>query len=126
MSKGRKKALRNFQSLLERELGEGYDWNGIDIDKLTELLGVGMLVHPQDMPPHRVRELVLASKDCEDNDWCLALNFYGRSWTGHFHITLVTEEDVWVILVITDRFGRRTVTWSVTVDDLLGLGEEEW
>lgn len=125
MSKGRKKALRNFQSLLERELGGGYDWNGIDIDKLTELLRTGMLVHPTDLSPHVIKDLVLALRDCEDNDWCLALNLYGRSWKGHLHITLVAEENVWVILIIEDKLGRRIITWFISVDDLLSLREED-
>lgn len=125
MTKSRKKALVNFQSLLMRELGKGYEWNGIGIDKLTELLRTGMLVHPTDLSPHVIKDLVLALRDCENNDWCLALNLYGRSWKGHLHITLVAEEDVWVILIIKNRHGRRTITWSVSVDDLLGLGEEK-
>lgn len=125
MTKNRRKALRHFQSLLTRELGEVYEWNGIDVGKLTELLRIGMLAHPTDLSPHVIKDLALALRDCEDNDWCLALNLYGRSWKGHLHITLVTEEDVWAILIIEDRYGRRTTTWSVSVDDLLGLGEEE-
>lgn len=125
MTKNRKRALRNFQSLLTRELGECYKWNSIDISKLTELLRTGMLVHPTDLSPHMIRDLVLALRDCEDNDWCLALNLYGRSWKGHLHITLVAEENVWVILIIEDKFGRRTITWSISVDDLLSLREED-
>ena len=125
MTKGMRKALGNFQSLLTHELGEVYKWNSIDVDKLTELLRTGMLAHPTDLSPHVIKDLALALRDCEDNDWCLALNLYGRCWKGHLHITLVAEENVWVILIIEDRFGRRTITWSVSVDDLLGLGEEE-
>lgn len=117
--------MRHFQSLLTRELGDGYEWNGIDVEKLTELLRTGMLVHPVDLSPHVIKDLVLALRDCGNNDWCLALNLYGRNWKGHLHITLVAEEDVWAILVIEDRFGRRTITWSVSVDDLLGLREEK-
>lgn len=30
-----------------------------------------------------------------------------------------------VILVIEDKFRRRTITWSVSIDDLLNLREEE-
>lgn len=48
MTKNRRKALRHFQSLLTRELGEVYEWNGIDVGKLTELLRIGMLA-----PSHR-------------------------------------------------------------------------
>lgn len=125
MTKNRKRALRNFQSLLTRELGEGYKWNSIDISKLTELLRTGMLVHPTDLSPHVIKDLVLALRDCENNDWCLAFDLYGRSWKGHLHVTLVAEEDVWAILVIEDRHGRRTITWSVSMDGLLGLGEEK-
>ena len=125
MTKGMRKALGNFQSLLTRELGEMYEWNGIDVGKLVELLRVGMLAHPQDLSPHAVKDLVLVLKDCEDNDWCLAFSLHGRSWKGHLHVTLVAEEDVWAILVIEDRHGRRTITWSVSVDDLLNLGGEE-
>lgn len=95
MTKTRRKALGNFQSLLVRELGKRYEWNGIGIDKLTELLRTGMLVRPTDLSPHVIKDLVLALRDCENNDWCLALNLYGRSWKGHLHITLVAEEDVW-------------------------------
>lgn len=121
---GKKKALRNFQSLLIRELGKEYEWNGIGIERLTELLRIGMLTHPQDLSSRKVGELVLVSKDCEDNDWCLTFNVYGRSWTGHLHVTLVNEEDIWIILIVNDFHGRHTITWSISIDDLLGLGGE--
>lgn len=117
--------MGHFQSLLMRELGEGYEWNGIGVGKVTELLGIGMASHPMDLSPHMIKDLVLTLSDCEDNGWCLALNLYGESWRGHLHVTLVAEEDVWAILVIEDRFGRRTITWSVSVDDLLDLGGEK-
>ena len=125
MSKGRKKALRNFQSLLEREFGEGYEWNGIGVGKLTNLLSVGMASHPMDLSPHMVKDLVLALRDCEDNNWCLALNLYGRRWKGHLHITLVAEECVEAILLIGDGPKRRIITWFISIDKLLGLREEE-
>ena len=117
--------MDHFQSLLTRELGEGYEWNGISVGKLTKLLSIGMASRPMDLSPHMVKDLVLTLRDCEDNDWCLALNLYGRSWKGHLHITLVAEEDVLAMLVIEDRCKRHTIIWSISVDDLLDLGEEK-
>lgn len=117
--------MRNFQSLLTRELGEEYQWNSIDISKLTKFLSIGMASHPMDLSPHMVKDLVLALRDCEDNNWCLALNLYGRSWKGHLHVTLVAEEFVEAILLIGDGSKRRIITWFISIDKLLGLREEE-
>lgn len=125
MLKGRKKALKNFQSLLTRELGEGYEWNGIGVGKLTKLLSIGMASHPLDLSLHIVKDLVLVLSDCEDNDWCLALNLYGRSWKGHLHVTLVAEECVEAILLIGDGSKRSIITWFISMDKLLDLREEE-
>lgn len=53
------------------------------------------------------------------------LTFMRGAGRGHLHITLVAKEDVWAILIIEDRFRRHTITWPVSVDDLLSLREEK-